>query len=427
MSENREQRSEFDKGNALAKHGDASRKSRGRKKTSKPQQKKSKGSQRKQPPKSKLQQMQTFLQDFTPVTINGIPSSKIVLEGQRKLEESSEKKETKPKLRLSKKKRTSILQQYIKRFIESKSDLPIYYSIRLRPSDPEFPFDLDELKLSLCIPPGYPQEKKAKPSIVVLNDNIPKGFAVNIERGFKRIVSIGMENTVDDDIQLVDGNHLLSYISTLSKYLELFLKINEQEVNSVRIVKTTPLHKSAEESAKTLKKSTQSQKPAKQTRPARNGNEKWIGKKTLGKRAALIEEVKLKMGSYVKVMNKTDDSRYRVQIPLYSNSIDSPATLLVPEPWKSCNYIELFLNIPKNYPESSLSVSFPKNFSENLTKLKDIELLDQSKKAESNVIRNFESFHFNSDNLVFILNWLSNHVCFFCLNPVEFEQVTLLF
>lgn len=430
MSENKDQRPEVGKVNALQKRGDIPRKNKGRKRTSKPQDKKPQGNQRRQqPPKSKLLQVQLFLQHFTPVTINGIPTNKIVFEEQRKLEESSEKTETKPKVKLSKKKRTSILQQYSKRFIESKFDLPIYYSIRLRPSDPDFPFDLDELKLSLCIPPGYPHEKKAKPSIVVLNDNIPKGFAVNIERGFKRIVSIGMENTVDDEVQLVDGKHLLSYVSTLAKYLELFLKINEQEVNSVKIVKpkSTPLRRSPEESEKTLKKSMRSQKPVKESHPERNGNEKWVDKKTLGKRSAFIEEMKLKMGTFVKIMNKTDDSRYKVQIPLYSKSFNYPATLLIPNPWKSCNYIELFLNIPKNYPESRLSVNFPKNFSERLTETENVEILDQSKKAENNVIRNFESFHLKNDNLVFILNWLSNHLCFFCLDPVEFDEVTLLF
>src|SRR4051794_28828875 len=50
----------------------------------------------------------------------------------------------------------------------------------LAPSDPDFPFDLDHLECDLRVPEGYP---KKPPQLQIKNKDIPRGFAINIERG----------------------------------------------------------------------------------------------------------------------------------------------------------------------------------------------------------------------------------------------------
>ncbi|KAI8149743.1 hypothetical protein BJV82DRAFT_549862 [Fennellomyces sp. T-0311] len=49
------------------------------------------------------------------------------------------------------------------------------------PSDPDFPFELDSLQLQIRIPARYPKEPC---SVIVMNTDIPRGFAFNLEKGF---------------------------------------------------------------------------------------------------------------------------------------------------------------------------------------------------------------------------------------------------
>ncbi|RDL37111.1 Uncharacterized protein BP5553_04544 [Venustampulla echinocandica] len=78
----------------------------------------------------------------------------------------------------------------------------------LSPSDPDFPFDLSALECSLSVPAAYPE---AKPSLLVGNRDIPRGFAFNIESGFDGLVQ-----------EKPDGT-LLELLKALDRNLELFL------------------------------------------------------------------------------------------------------------------------------------------------------------------------------------------------------------
>ncbi|KAI1327405.1 hypothetical protein F5Y16DRAFT_371915 [Xylariaceae sp. FL0255] len=90
---------------------------------------------------------------------------------------------------------------------------------QLRPSDPDFPFELEQLDCELQVPASYPDEVSV---LSVKNKDIPRGFSVNIERGWDRLVS-GKR-----------GATLLALTTALDKNLESFL--SEQKVETVTLV-----------------------------------------------------------------------------------------------------------------------------------------------------------------------------------------------
>ncbi|KAI8635610.1 hypothetical protein F5Y19DRAFT_461196 [Xylariaceae sp. FL1651] len=89
----------------------------------------------------------------------------------------------------------------------------------LKPSDPDFPFELEHLDCELQVPASYPEDK---PTLSVKNKEIPRGFCVNIERGWDRLVSEKQ------------GATLLALTTALDKSLEAFL--TEQKVETVTLM-----------------------------------------------------------------------------------------------------------------------------------------------------------------------------------------------
>lgn len=93
----------------------------------------------------------------------------------------------------------------------------------MAPSDPDFPFDLDKLQCSLIVPATYPgPDPESKPKLKVTNKDMPRGFAINVERGFDRLVEERTDAT------------LLAHMSALDKNLEKFL--SEKKVETVKFV-----------------------------------------------------------------------------------------------------------------------------------------------------------------------------------------------
>lgn len=92
--------------------------------------------------------------------------------------------------------------------------------LQLRPSDPDFPFELDFLECELQIPESYPD---ANPALRVRNKDIPRGFSVNIERGWGKLVD-----------ERKPGTTLLTLTNALDKELEAFL--SEKQTDTVKLV-----------------------------------------------------------------------------------------------------------------------------------------------------------------------------------------------
>ncbi|KAG0031924.1 hypothetical protein BGZ81_000273 [Podila clonocystis] len=56
------------------------------------------------------------------------------------------------------------------------------FELKIVPSDPDFPYEIEALHVRLYVPRTYPDTPC---SLDVLNKDIPKGFSTNLERGFK--------------------------------------------------------------------------------------------------------------------------------------------------------------------------------------------------------------------------------------------------
>jgi uncharacterized CHY-type Zn-finger protein len=99
----------------------------------------------------------------------------------------------------------------------------VVLSFSMAPSDPDFPFDMDKLQCSLVVPTTYPgPDPKSKPRLKVTNKDMPRGFAINVERGFDGLVEERNDAT------------LLALMSALDKNLEKFL--SEKKVETIKLV-----------------------------------------------------------------------------------------------------------------------------------------------------------------------------------------------
>lgn len=78
----------------------------------------------------------------------------------------------------------------------------------MSPSDPDFPYDIEALECMLQVPKTYPSA--GRPSLRALNKDIPRGFQINIERGFDIICSeapqatlLGLMNRLDKQLESI--------------------------------------------------------------------------------------------------------------------------------------------------------------------------------------------------------------------------------
>ncbi|KAL6923395.1 hypothetical protein ACHAPO_001562 [Fusarium lateritium] len=90
---------------------------------------------------------------------------------------------------------------------------------RIKPSDPDFPFELSALECDIRVPQAYPDET---PVLHVKNKDIERGFSINIERGW------------DSLVEERPGATLLAYTRELDKNLEKFL--SEQKTETVKLM-----------------------------------------------------------------------------------------------------------------------------------------------------------------------------------------------
>lgn len=82
---------------------------------------------------------------------------------------------------------------------EQKGDTVLVFD--LKPSDPDFPYDMDGLDCALTVPLSYPDER---PSLRVRNQDMDRGYQINVERGFQRIVDQNPKSTLLQMLNLLD-------------------------------------------------------------------------------------------------------------------------------------------------------------------------------------------------------------------------------
>lgn len=104
------------------------------------------------------------------------------------------------------------ISQVIRRYSPFRADLDDNTALkfRLSPTDPDFPFDLETgLHCILNVPSGYPQN--GRPTLEIQNPDMPRGFQINVEKGF------------DSLVERYPGKSLLALLNELDKNLETFL------------------------------------------------------------------------------------------------------------------------------------------------------------------------------------------------------------
>lgn len=84
----------------------------------------------------------------------------------------------------------------------------------LAPSDPDFPYDMDKLQCELSVPLEYPA---ARSSLRIRNRDMPRGYQINVEKGF------------DDIAAERPGTTLLQLMNLLDRRLEQLLAAPKAE------------------------------------------------------------------------------------------------------------------------------------------------------------------------------------------------------
>ena len=114
------------------------------------------------------------------------------------------------------------VQQLRRRFspTEKTEDSGTAFTFTMKPSDPDFPFDMESLECVLHVPLSFPHDKK--PHIDIKNKDMGRGFQINVERGFDRLVERSPQSS------------LLGIMNTLNKQLETLL--TEQKAETIKIL-----------------------------------------------------------------------------------------------------------------------------------------------------------------------------------------------
>ena len=114
------------------------------------------------------------------------------------------------------------VQQLRRRFspIEKTEDNGTAFAFTMKPSDPDFPFDMEGLECVLHVPLSFPHDQK--PHIDIKNKDMARGFQINVEHGFDKLVERSPQST------------LLAIMNALNKQLEALL--TEQKAETIKIL-----------------------------------------------------------------------------------------------------------------------------------------------------------------------------------------------
>lgn len=361
-----------------------------------------------------------LIKTYKPVTINGTAVKTII---ERTVEAGQPNPEGESVNSIS-----DPVHRFLSRCISEGS--PIYILMMFTPADPDFPYDLDILKINLCVPAKYPQDTLILPSIYVLNEDIPRGFAINIESGFTDIARLatGKHKGEPLDITLAKGRGLLSQIQTLDKNLESFLKKERRE--TVKIVTTK---KKKPKTASTPVTPT----PPPVASPVRHAEyESAKAHSTVAQQQ--LEEFSAKMLCRV-TTRKGRESCCKIALPVHNTAIQPPAYYV------DKGAVDVWLRVPLSYPESKAYITIPglqldevatePNVDRTLASAQQIQNLErdnlQQKIAISRAAGAFEEnvkqipdyFPAARTSLVALVNFAANNFGMLCLDRDECADV----
>ncbi|KAH6900772.1 hypothetical protein B0T10DRAFT_36922 [Thelonectria olida] len=230
------------------------------------------------------------------------------------------------------------IEQLRKRYSPKETNAPngaTSIVFNLKPSDPDFPFELDHLVCDIRVPQEYPEER---PALVVKNKDIPRGFGINIERGW--------DNLVQEKPNLT----LLAFTRELDKHLEKFL--SEQKTETVKLVTFKDTRHLTAQAAQEEAASVQTEEPPQITpEPFHYVPEPSYSKEQIAaakaRRATEVRQLEARMG----------------RMPMYRRSPDGIVYTLPIEPKRRSelppglkSVTSLHLIIPLIYPLQNLRV-----------------------------------------------------------------------
>ena len=113
--------------------------------------------------------------------------------------------------------------QIVRRFKPevSEGDSSSVLKFAMKPSDPDFPYEIEELRCTMTVPKLYPSG--GRPQLQVTNTEIPRGFQINIERGFDSIANsnpnatlLGLMNRLDRQLEVILAGRMAETIKIVA-------------------------------------------------------------------------------------------------------------------------------------------------------------------------------------------------------------------
>lgn len=223
------------------------------------------------------------------------------------------------------------INQLIRRFSPARKEIDdaTQLSFTLKPSDPDFPFDLDGLQCTLTVPLSYPEN--GRPTIRVNHPRMERGYQINVEKGFDSLVDQAPAKT------------LLALLNDLDKSLEKFL--TAEKARTIKIVVNADRSPGVPKPAKQEARSKPAPAPIPAPAPVSVAPlpPTWTRQQTadaLAKRQVDIRQLEARMGRLPNFSKSPDGIKYNIPVTLAN-----PGRL--PPPLQPLR--EVTLTVPKLY------------------------------------------------------------------------------
>lgn len=210
----------------------------------------------------------------------------------------------------------------------------------MAPSDPDFPFELDQLQCILFVPRSYPGQER--PKLRVVNSEMDSAFQANVARGF--------DDIVNTSIRMNTPGTLLRWMNTLDRQLERLLTTTERgptlkfvpNVGSPSVSKgVEPVRVSMPKPEAKVPRNTGSIQRQQASIPAPKvytGEEKAQAEK---RRAMETKQLESRLGRLPLFQRSSDGLSYTVPVQL-------PKPDRLPNPLRSLKTVKLM--VPQLYP-----------------------------------------------------------------------------
>ncbi|KAI9796369.1 MAG: hypothetical protein M1833_006374 [Piccolia ochrophora] len=223
------------------------------------------------------------------------------------------------------------IQQIKRRFAPQEENVAsgTNLTFKISTSDPDFPFDVDALNCILHVPLEFPKED---PSIRINNPDIPRGYQINVERGFEGLV------------QKQPNSSLLALTNALDKNLEHFL--SESKKDTIKIVPNIRASVPAKPISSSLSSLHPSQVDKEKTKE--HSHEAFVQAKA--RRDAEIRQLEARLGRHS--LFSKDHGGVRYNVPLEPSKWEQ-----LPVPLQSVAHVVLV--VPLRYPIEPSAIELP--------------------------------------------------------------------